>query len=138
MEASLWAVRPKLRSVGAYAPEDGPEAEASMFYVYLLKSIKDESFYIGQTDDIKKRLQRHNSGFVQTTKNRVPWIVLGYEQYDTREKARWREYELKHNYLKKKKFIERFCPHSLMDKVAASEAADRGSTPRGGIIIICN
>ena len=78
-----------------------------MFFVYLLKSVKDGSFYIGQAGDVKERIRRHNSGYVQTTKNRAPWMLLGSEQYSTREMARWREYELKQSYSKKKKFIEK-------------------------------
>jgi len=32
-----------------------------MFYVYVLKSIKDEKVYIGYTSDLVKRIEKHNS-----------------------------------------------------------------------------
>ena len=35
-----------------------------MFYVYVLKSLKDNNFYTGYTKDLKKRLQQHNNGDV--------------------------------------------------------------------------
>lgn len=79
-----------------------------MFYVYLIQSDKDKSFYIGQTQDIIARLERHNSGFVMATRNKIPWALIGHESYPTREKARWREYSLKNNFSEKKKFINKF------------------------------
>ncbi|MBS1539503.1 MAG: GIY-YIG nuclease family protein, partial [Bacteroidetes bacterium] len=32
------------------------------FYVYILQSDKDQSFYIGQTNNLDERLKRHNLG----------------------------------------------------------------------------
>ena len=84
-----------------------------MFYVYLLKSSKDGSFYIGQTDDMKERLERHNNGFVLSTKNKRPWNLVGIEEYPNRELARWREYKLKRSVSEKKKFINKFMSSSF-------------------------
>ena len=77
------------------------------YYVYLLKSLKDGNYYIGQTNNIQKRLKEHNNGKVRSTKNRVPFILVGYEIYKTRNEARWREYELKHWPRRKSKFIKK-------------------------------
>ncbi|MBW3569104.1 GIY-YIG nuclease family protein [Candidatus Parcubacteria bacterium] len=33
-----------------------------MHYVYLLRSFKDEQFYIGSASDLKKRFYQHNQG----------------------------------------------------------------------------
>ncbi|MDP3999482.1 MAG: GIY-YIG nuclease family protein [bacterium] len=90
--------------------------EVIMFYVYLIQSEKDNSFYIGQTEDVEKRLAKHNSGKVITTKNRVPWKLLGHEEYPDRNMARFREYRLKRSFSEKKKFISKFCLHSSMDR----------------------
>jgi len=79
-----------------------------MFSVYLLKSLKDNSYYIGQTDDVNKRLQEHNSGCVKSTKSRKPFLLLGAEEYKTRSESRWREYELKHYPRRKTKFIKKY------------------------------
>ncbi len=78
-----------------------------MFYVYLLQSEKDKSFYIGQCEDIFVRLERHNAGYVASTKKQLPWNLIGYEEFSKREKARWREYQLKNSFSKKKRFIEK-------------------------------
>ncbi|MGB5019224.1 MAG: GIY-YIG nuclease family protein, partial [Candidatus Moraniibacteriota bacterium] len=43
-----------------------------MFYVYLLQSEKDDKWYTGCTNDLKKRFSEHNKGSVFSTKNRVP------------------------------------------------------------------
>lgn len=75
-----------------------------MFYVYLLKSIKDNNHYIGQTENIENRLNHHNSGKVESTKNKAPWKLIKCETYKSRDEARWREYNLKHNSNERKKF----------------------------------
>ncbi|HNU96745.1 MAG TPA: GIY-YIG nuclease family protein [Candidatus Portnoybacteria bacterium] len=81
-----------------------------MFYVYLLKSLKDNNYYIGQTDNIKNRLDYHNDGKVKSTKNRIPFILIGTEEYPTRNESRWREYTLKNNANERRKFINKFSP----------------------------
>ncbi|TSC88002.1 MAG: putative endonuclease [Microgenomates group bacterium Gr01-1014_5] len=77
----------------------------SNFSVYLLKSLKDGKFYIGQTDNIERRLNEHNSGFNISTKYRRPFSLIGYKTFKTQKEARWYEYEVKHHSDKKKKFI---------------------------------
>lgn len=67
----------------------------SPFYVYFLKSRKDGSLYIGQTNNIEKRLLRHNKGLIKTTKSRAPFDVIYYEEYNTRREAMLREKYLK-------------------------------------------
>jgi putative endonuclease len=79
----------------------------STFYVYLLKSLKDSKYYIGQTNDIQKRLVLHNSGMVISTKSRKPFILVGYETYLTRSESMWREHQLKNHSDQKKKFISK-------------------------------
>src|SRR3990167_1945286 len=103
-----------------------------MFYVYLLQSEKDSSYYIGQTANVFDRLIRHNSRRVSSTRARAPWKLLGFEEYLTRNEARWREHQIKNSYTKKKSFIMQFSPHSSVDRARASGARDRGSTPREG------
>jgi putative endonuclease len=66
-----------------------------MFYVYLLKSRKDNNFYIGSTGDLKKRFTEHNSGKVFSTKLRTPFDLVYYEAYKDESDARRREQALK-------------------------------------------
>ena len=63
-----------------------------MYFVYLLESINTGKWYIGYTpDDVYKRLEKHNSGLVISTKPYRPWRVIYYEAYLLREDATGRE-----------------------------------------------
>ncbi|GBE16348.1 GIY-YIG nuclease superfamily protein [bacterium BMS3Abin15] len=66
-----------------------------MFYVYVLKSKKDDNFYIGSTNNLKKRFTEHNSGEVSSTKLRKPFDLVYYESYKAEKDARKREHNLK-------------------------------------------
>ena len=46
-----------------------------MHFVYVIQSIKDNSFYIGRTSDLKKRLEYHNSidKNLGKTRSKLPW-----------------------------------------------------------------
>ena len=48
-----------------------------MYYVYVLKSKKDGSIYIGYTHDLVRRLKEHNNGKNISTKYKSPFEV-GY------------------------------------------------------------
>jgi predicted GIY-YIG superfamily endonuclease len=43
------------------------------FYVYILRSLKDQGFYYGFTSDLQTKLQCHNEGLVKSTKSRAPF-----------------------------------------------------------------
>ena len=47
-----------------------------MFYVYVIESELDRSFYIGKTSDIENRLEFHNSVELNKgiTKRKIPWV----------------------------------------------------------------
>ena len=66
-----------------------------MFYVYVLRSLKDGGFYKGLTSDLDKRLRKHQAGGVPSTKNRRPLEMIYYESHGTRLEARKREKFLK-------------------------------------------
>ena len=46
------------------------------FFVYVLFSESHDRHYIGQTDDLKARLERHNKGYESSTKPYVPWKMV--------------------------------------------------------------
>jgi putative endonuclease len=79
------------------------------FSVYVLRSRKDGSFYIGQTNNIEKRIEKHNIGLVKTTKNRTPFDIVYTESYNRRREAMLRERYLKSigGVKEKKAIIER-------------------------------
>lgn len=66
-----------------------------MYYVYILRSLKDNEHYVGITSDLENRLAYHNSGRVRSTKNRIPFIIIYSEKYETVLEARMREKFLK-------------------------------------------
>ena len=66
-----------------------------MFTVYVLKSLKNNYRYIGQTNNLNKRLDEHNSGLSKSTKNIRPLVLDYSEEYATRSKAMKRERFLK-------------------------------------------
>ena len=66
-----------------------------MYYVYILKSEKDESIYIGYTSDLKRRVEEHNSGKGRFTKFKAPFELVYYEAYKSESDARYREKNLK-------------------------------------------
>ena len=66
-----------------------------MFYVYILKSLKDKNLYIGSTNNLPRRLKEHNAGSVQSTKYRAPFKLVYFEGYVVEEEARHREQNLK-------------------------------------------
>ena len=65
------------------------------YCVYVLISEKDNSWYIGYTSDIEKRLSYHNSGKTITTNRKKPWNLLYYEVSFDKEDAIAREKYLK-------------------------------------------
>ena len=67
----------------------------TVYYVYVLLSKKDGNFYIGFTDDLKKRLDEHNKGRVPSTKNRTPLKLVYYEACLNQKDAIRREKKLK-------------------------------------------
>ena len=59
-----------------------------MYYVYLIRSIKDTNkTYIGFTNNIDQRLQKHNEGASIYTSDFRPWKLVAYIAFDSEEKA---------------------------------------------------
>ena len=57
------------------------------FFVYILQSEVDGSFYIGQTQDLTKRLEKHNKGLNRSTKKKRPWKMIFSKPFSTRSEA---------------------------------------------------
>lgn len=65
------------------------------YYVYILKSQKDQRHYIGSTSDLEKRIEYHNAGRQRSTKHRIPFALIYSEEYSTKTEALKREKYLK-------------------------------------------
>jgi putative endonuclease len=67
-----------------------------MYYVYILQSIAfPESYYIGFSEDLRKRLAEHNAGKSIHTNKYMPWRIKNYFAFDDKEKAEKFEVYLK-------------------------------------------
>ena len=73
---------------------DLPAPRRGKFFIYVLKCSND-SFYIGQTEDIPRRLKQHEGGEVSWTAKHLPVEIIHWEQFDSREAAVKREQDLK-------------------------------------------
>ena len=66
-----------------------------MFYVYLIQSQLDNSFYVGYTKDLENRLKQHNNGDSTYTKRKIPWKLVYSESFKNKSDALKREIFLK-------------------------------------------
>jgi putative endonuclease len=63
-----------------------------MYFVYILKSIKDGSYYIGYTEKpIEDRLREHNQGKCKYTKGHTPYTITKYITLNTKKEAKNKE-----------------------------------------------
>jgi putative endonuclease len=65
------------------------------YYVYILQSEKDGTFYIGHTNNLEERINRHNEGRSHFTRAKTPWKLIYHEVYGSRAEAMRREREMK-------------------------------------------
>ena len=59
-----------------------------MLYVYILNSQIDlDRFYIGKTNDLRRRFKEHNSGLSKSTSYLAPWSLVTYLAFTDESKA---------------------------------------------------
>ncbi len=68
---------------------------SNFYYTYVLRSLKDDKLYVGWSDDLRNRVRKHNDGQVESTKNRLPMMLIYYEACLSKDKAIRREKALK-------------------------------------------
>jgi len=66
-----------------------------MFYVYVLRIKNTGRYYIGQTQDLTKRLEKHQRGETKSMKNRGAFELVYVEKCSSRSEAMKREKEIK-------------------------------------------
>jgi len=66
-----------------------------MYYTYILKSLKNNKYYIGSTSNLNERLSYHNLGKVKSTKLHRPWAIYYFEEIKNERDAILREREIK-------------------------------------------
>jgi putative endonuclease len=66
-----------------------------MFYVYLIQSEVDASFYIGYTSNLELRIKQHNNGESIYSRRKKPWKLVYSEELENKTSALKREKFLK-------------------------------------------
>jgi putative endonuclease len=85
------------------------------WFVHIIQSDLDGSYYVGSTHDIQWRLWRHNDGWSPSTKSKRPWRVVYTEEYPTRHETLVREMAIKR--MKSRRYIERLVAGGRPDAV---------------------
>lgn len=58
-----------------------------MFYTYVLRSREFGKHYVGHCEDLVKRIQEHNSGKTRSIKPYIPYDLIYFERFETRDDA---------------------------------------------------
>ncbi len=66
-----------------------------MFYVYILKSLKNHRHYIGYTNNLERRMAEHNAGQSKYTSLTRPFELIHQEIFQNKKDAMERELFLK-------------------------------------------
>jgi len=104
--------KPLANGTSPPAPLASPPGEVSdqkECFVYVLGSCGPEGYrtYVGWTNDLDRRIARHNAGTgARSTRGRV-WFLLYAERHDSREEAMSREWYLKRDRLFRKSLTSR-------------------------------
>ena len=85
-----------------------------MHCVYVLRSKKDNSLYIGYTTNLKQRLDEHNRGHSVFTKSKTPYELIYFEGYINKKDAKGREKFLKSG--AGWRFLKKQLKHTLSSK----------------------
>ena len=67
----------------------------NMYYIYVLQSLEDDTYYVGYTRAVRKRLRMHNTGKVRYTKGHLPYKLIYTEECKTMKDAKAREITIK-------------------------------------------
>ena len=66
-----------------------------MYFTYVLQSITSNTIYVGQTNNLQDRIQRHNNSRNIYTKNKGPWKLIFSREFKSRTEALKLEKRLK-------------------------------------------
>ena len=81
-------------------------------FVYILRSLRNNCFYIGSTINVENRLKKHNNGNVISTNKYKPFKLEYFQQYSGITMAKQIEYRLKK--LKRKDYIEKIVKNKII------------------------
>ena len=66
-----------------------------MYYIYVLRSLRDNKLYTGYNSNLKQRFEEHTKGKIEVTKHRRPFILIYYEAFLNKQDVTAREKFLK-------------------------------------------
>jgi putative endonuclease len=66
-----------------------------MYYVYILKSEKDASYYKGVSENPLLRLYFHNEGKSIYTSKKIPWVLVALFEFEGKTDALTKEKKIK-------------------------------------------
>ncbi|WP_415276284.1 GIY-YIG nuclease family protein [Candidatus Pelagibacter sp. Uisw_114] len=80
------------------------------YFTYMLKSITPgtKKTYVGYTDDIDKRLIKHNSNKGAKSTKGYKWLLIYTKKFMTKSEAMSYEYKLKKDRNKRKVILNRY------------------------------
>ncbi len=79
-----------------------------MWYVYLLYSPSKNRHYIGATNNLESRLEKHNSGKgAKSTRVAKDWILKHFKKFESKSEALSFEYTVKNNTNLRKDFYKK-------------------------------
>lgn len=58
-----------------------------VYYFYILKSLKNQKLYLGSTPNLRARLKSHNNGENKATKPNIPYELIFYSGFKSKEDA---------------------------------------------------
>ncbi|MEI7512465.1 MAG: GIY-YIG nuclease family protein [Candidatus Uhrbacteria bacterium] len=58
-----------------------------MHYAYILQSETSKTYHFGSTTNIIERIKTHNQGGSAYTSKHIPWKLIWYSAFLTKEKA---------------------------------------------------
>lgn len=75
------------------------------WFVYILYSATWDRYYVGVTDEVRRRFREHNAGHSPSTKGGEPWQLVHIEEFASITEAYRRERSIKEK--KSRKIIEK-------------------------------
>ena len=79
------------------------------YYTYMLKSISSgvRKTYVGYTNNLDLRLNKHNSNKGAKSTKGYKWILIYSKKFKTKNEAMSFEYSLKNNKILRKELLEK-------------------------------
>ena len=79
------------------------------YYTYMLKSISTgvKKTYVGYTNNVNLRLNKHNSNKGAKSTKGFKWVLIYSKKFKTKNQAMSFEYKLKNNKTLRKKLLEK-------------------------------